>query len=281
MKSIAILGTGPAGLMAAYACSIAGRPFSLFGFPSESGAVEPSEISGAQFVHEPIPGLMDSNNPSMEITYVKHGTEEGYAEKVYSSDPNVPFVSFSNVVDGEVQPAWDLRGYYRELWEGIAGEGSSVNAEIIDAMTLYEWTETGQFDFIVSTIPRPAVCLANLGIGTSPHPFLSQTVFVHSGEYANISENTIVYNGDKEPSWYRASNILGEESTEWASERSVHPSFGSKVRKIGKPILHGCDCWSEDENVLFAGRYGKWQKGILVHDGFTTCASALMDRGYL
>lgn len=284
MKGIAILGTGPAGLMAAHACSLSGRPFSLFSVPGEDGIVRPSRIGGAQFIHKAVPLLVDEDNPDFEVTYRLLGTEEGYAEKVYQSNPWVPFVSYSNVSDGEVQSAWNLRRIYNAMWEAIAGNGDSVNAEAIDSKTMLHWMEKNMWDFVVSTIPRYHLCLSHAGLNPSPHNFMSQDVWLLNGDHANVGDNTIVYNGDDSPSWYRASNLQGTSSVEWAAPEAIPPlpeQDKKAILNIKKPIVHGCNCWEHEPRLQFAGRFGKWQKGVLVHDGFTTTAQALMDRGWL
>jgi hypothetical protein len=243
--------------------------------------VHPSKIGGAQFIHAPVPLLVDPDLPDFHVTYRKMGTAEGYAEKVYSSNPHVPFVSFGNVEDGEVQPAWNLMRLYDAMWSQIAGNGRSVNVERITAQMIDGWIQDEIWDFIVSTIPRPAVCLSHAGINPSPHGFLSQEVFLLNTDHAGVPPNTIIYNGAREPSWYRASNLDGNPSVEWASEKVLPPWGKDKLIRVSKPIVHGCDCWSRNPGIHFAGRFGKWQKGILVHDGFTTTAQVLMDRGYL
>ena len=280
MNPIAILGTGPAGLMAAHACSLSGRPFSLFSAPGKDGTVKPSRIGGAQFIHKPVPALVNEDLPDFHVTYDLRGTEAGYREKVYGDAP-VPFVSYSGVHDGEVQPAWNLRKIYDSMWEAIAGEGNSVNAVKITGSMLKEWLDQDMWDFVVSTVPRHALCLGHEGLTPSPHGFLSQDVFLANVNHADVPENTIIYNGAKEPSWYRASNLGGVHSAEWSNIAQVPSWQRSSIIKVSKPIAHSCDCWADEPRVVFAGRFGKWQKGILVHDGFVTAAQALMDRSYL
>lgn len=284
MKSIAILGTGPAGLMAAHACAIAGRPFSLFSAPGKDGNVHASRIGGAQFIHKAVPMLVDEQSPDFEVTYRVMGDEQGYRRKVYGDNPLVPFVSFANVKNGETQPAWNLRTIYDTMWNTMAGIGSSVNIETVTAEMMLKWMENDLWDFVISTIPRHALCLSHAGINPNPHAFMSQDVWILNHGYSEIESNTIIYNGQREPSWYRASNLQGFQSAEWASGTTL-PPLGEKERRslitVSKPIVHGCECWKDEPRIRFAGRFGKWQKGVLVHDGFTTCAQALMDRGYL
>jgi hypothetical protein len=89
-----------------------------------------------------------------------------------------------------------------------------------------------------------------------------------------IAHNTACYNGDPDgASWYRSSNISGVRSTEWG-EPGVPPFFKSQVFPIKKPLDHTCDCW-KDKPIIFAGRYGKWKKGVLIQDGFLMAGAAI------
>jgi hypothetical protein len=272
VKSIAILGTGPAGLMAAQAVALHGRPFSIFGLPDPSGHVRKSQIGGAQFLHRGVPTVCDPDQPDMMVRYTKRGTSQGYRAKVYG-DGDVPFVSFDNVGDGETQPAWSLHDVYERMWNGICGaDGHSVNALRITPNILEEWVAKGLWDLVVCTIPRPAMCLAYNGAEgqTSAHPFWSQTIKV-CGEDMGANMNEIIYNGDPDQSWYRTSNMGGKVSTEWGE---VAPPKYLTTYPIVKPIRHGCSCW-DDSKVLFAGRYGEWRKGVLVHDAFVDTFKAM------
>lgn len=272
--TVAILGTGPAGMMAAQACVVTGTPFHLFSAPDGSGHVQPSQISGAQFMHVAVPTVSEEDEPDFTITYRTRGTEGGYMDKVYRDAPDVPFVSYGNVTDGERQPAWNLDRIYERQWQGIAGGGSSVNALKVDARTLDEWVTKELFDLVVSTIPRPALCRVHAGMDDRAlHAFTSQEVGIVDDEDMGVAMNEIVYNGDPDVSWYRSSNIAGHRSTEW-SVSMVPPYFKSRARVLKKPVMTTCDCWS-DAPVVFAGRYGKWRKGVLVQDGFIETFQAM------
>lgn len=275
---IAILGTGPAGLMAAHACAILGQPFALFSLPDKHGHVSRSRIGGAQFLHCEIPSLT-AEEPDFVLTYRTNGTPEGYHQKVYGGDPKVPFVSMSNVTDGERVPAWNLRTLYNLMWDGICGEdGHSVNAQKVDAATLKQWLEDDEWPLIISTVPRSSLCLTHAGlVDRMPHSFMSQTIHIVMDEDMGIPYNTIEYDGSNERSWYRSSNINGIRSTEWG-ENALPRYHQSKAVTVRKPISHTCDCWKDDDRVVFAGRYGRWQKGILVQDGFITAFKAIEER---
>lgn len=275
MKSIAIIGTGPAGLMAAQAVALHGHPFSLFSAPTPTG-VQKSVIGGAQFLHRAVPTISDEDAPDMMIRYRKRGTSEGYKKKVYGAG-EVPFVSFDNVQDGEEVPAWHLHSVYDQMWDGICGpRGHSVNALRVTPETLTEWLEKQLWELIICTLPRPSVCRTHAGQAgpdQRAHGFWSQTIHV-CDEPMGAGFNEVLYNGDPEQSWYRSSNIGGNESTEWGERYPNY--FKSRIRPIQKPISHDCTCW-DGEPILFAGRYGEWRKGVLVHDAFVSTWKALED----
>jgi hypothetical protein len=273
MKSIAILGTGPAGLMAAQAVALKGRPFAIFGMPDMQGRIQRSVISGAQFIHTPVPTVNDTE-PDFELTYRKLGTSAGYQHKVYGGD-DVPFVSFDRVVDGETIPAWSLRKTYDRMFDGICGaDGHSVNPMNITPLVIREWLALGTWDLIISTIPRHAICLPYNGYGDRPHAFHSQSIVVNN-DSMNAKDNTIVYNGDEEFSWYRSSRIDGVGSTEWGGQvQDQIRKMYKDLAVIKKPIRHECDCWL-NAPIVFAGRYGEWRKGVLTHEAFITAFRAM------
>lgn len=275
MKPVAILGTGPAGLMAAHACALKGMPFSVFSLPDKHGHVHASRIGGAQFLHTAIPTLTE-DEPDFVLTYRLNGDPDGYHRKVYGGNPQVPFVSMSGLEDGERQAAWNLRKIYDKMWTGICGkDGHSVTPMKVDAAALREWLEKDLWSIVLSTVPRPSLCLTHAGlVDRTPHGFLSQTIHILNDTDYNIPFNEIHYDGSPERSWYRASNINGIMSTEW-SEDALPRYAKSEAVSVRKPISHTCDCWTDDPRVVFAGRFGKWQKGVLVQDGFVQMWQAL------
>jgi hypothetical protein len=261
--------------MAAHACALKGVPFSIFSMPNGDGNVSPSKIGGAQFLHTAIPTLTE-DDPDFVLTYRLSGDPAGYHQKVYGGNPNVPFVSMSGVHDGERQAAWNLRRIYDQMWNGICGaDGHSVNAAKIDAQLMLDWMRDDLWACVVSTIPRMSLCLTHAGlVDRSPHSFTSQTIHIVQGEDMGIPYNEIHYDGTKERSWYRSSNINGVVGTEWA-EDMLPPYSKSKAVSVRKPIAHSCDCWNDEPRLVFAGRYGQWKKGVLVQDGFVQTWQAL------
>lgn len=250
LKTVAILGCGPAGLLAAHAVGLTGQPMSIHSVPTKS------VIGGAQFLHEPIPLLHDASQPSRVLTYRTQGTALGYREKVYGlSDPETmpDTVSMEGVHDGQEVPAWDLVETYDYLWDAF---GQSLNEAHINEF----WLEAhaNEFRLIISTIPKRFLCMDR-----ARHRFTQQTVYVDPTPPTHLEPDSIVYNGEKSPSWYRASRIGDHGGTEW-SDRTPAPPGVERIA-FQKPLRNTCDCWP---NVVHVGRYGAWRKGVLLTDAF-------------
>lgn len=265
MKPVAVLGTGPAGLMAALGVAMSGKPVSLFGKADSEGNMAKSRIGGAQFLHDPLPIVCNEEEPDGILHYIAMGTPEGYRQKVYGSDPTIPFVSMEHVHSGKAQPAWSLINTYDLLWEHLsAAHGNVVD---ITAQWLDDVIEKQHFDQIISTIPVPALCWATNGAPLAvAHNFVSQEILIGMESIVDGLENEVYYNGDPNYSWYRCSNIFGVGSTEWSGYTELGIPMSDLVR-VRKPIRTTCDCFTK--HVMRTGRYGAWTKGILTHQAFT------------
>lgn len=277
MKKVAILGAGPAGLMAAYAASLCPGTFvSIFTQGDDSGPTR-SKLGGAQFLHVPLPGDLVSQEPDGVITYRLAGEHMGYQTKVYGAEP-VPFVSMERVRDGQEVPAWSLSGIYDRLWEYlITGSEHRVNVVDINAAWLIDLCESGTYDHIICTLPRTAVCLGHAGLIERSHTFVSQTIRIRnecafSESLMPDGTNTIWYDGTRNVSWYRTSMIFGVGSTEWGEGAPEKLPYDRVVKAV-KPLRTDCNCFND--HVIFAGRYGRWAKGVLTHDGFIKAWEAI------
>jgi hypothetical protein len=261
---VAILGCGPAGLLAAHAASLCGHSAVIF------SKKQKSPMEGAQYMHVEIPDI--HLPPPGVIQYMLVGSIEAYRQKVYGSgDPD--FVVSPEQYLGS-HKCWDLRMTYAHLWERWGRR--VVNMRITqDSLAKL----TNSYEMVISTIPANVLC-----IDPSMHRFDYIPVWIdntwsgptpaEAQELWGIGDNLVICNGH-EPSddvektgWYRTSHIYGHMNTEWAQEkyvphgRSVAPAHVWRVRK---PISTDCDCWP---TIIRVGRYGLWQKGVLTHDAF-------------
>lgn len=258
---VVVLGAGPAGLLAAHAVALAGGQPVIYSAPGPDGEAARSEISGATFLHEPIPDLT-SAAPDGAIHFVKVGTREGYAYKVYGS--RFAPCSWDKFDEGQ-RPAWALQPVYEDLWERYSG---NIVPMKLDGETLDEIIEN--FPSIVSTIPAHVLC-ERTEDGKKLHSFSSRPIWItnhvssatHVIKETRKADNVIVYDGVPGAigGRYRASVIFGHESTEFAEE--------TPAAVIGMKILRPteCDCRSE---IVRAGRWGSWTPGVLVHHAFKT-----------
>lgn len=111
-REVAIIGCGPAGLLAAHAAVLCDYAPTVL-----AARVEPSPTAPAVFIHRPIPDLC-SAEPDAVVRFVKRGTSHGYAQKVYG-DPEHP-TSWEKF-GAEAMPAWALAPVYGELWHLYSG----------------------------------------------------------------------------------------------------------------------------------------------------------------
>lgn len=254
-ERVAVLGCGPAGLMAVHAAAISGVP--IIHVYSKK---RKSEMFGAQYLHAPIPGATTS--APVEVTYSLQGTAEQYREKVYGDSwgGDVSPEEFT-----EPHDAWDIRTTYDELWDMY---GSYV---IPEDLNNYKASVIAQsYDLTISTVPAPALCMMR-----KVHTFHSRRIWALgdapergvSVPYA-CDKNKVICNGEPSPSWYRLSNLFGYKTVEWSL--SAKPPIEG-VAEAHKPLYNNCDCLPR---IMRVGRFGKWTKGVLTHHAF----QEVMDR---
>jgi hypothetical protein len=268
MKAVAILGAGPAGLLAAHAAAICGQPVAILSYGKKS------VLGGAQFLHEPIPELTD-DEPDVTITYKRSGTAENYQRKAYGMGPQPSFVSFDGVKNGMTQPGWNLRKMYDRLWDLYGGQ---ITETEVSATTLPGILSDSLFSLVISTIPLRSLCRSDERHVAGGHRFTRQSIKILNGACVSGSDdNTIWYDGSRDRSFYRASRLFGVASTEWGLSMadSAPPGVTAGSVTVHKPLENTCDCWPD---LIKVGRFGRWQKGVLAHDGFRTTVVAMADK---
>ena len=247
-KRIAVLGCGPAGLLAAHACQLSGNLVDIY------SVYRPSPIGGAQFLHREIPGITDPS-PDGKVYFVHVGSDVGYAIKVYGN-AGAP-TSWKEYHDGE-HDVWNMRRAYARLWADYEKLiiDAPLDADRVDALVR-------SYDMVFSTIPLKAICRR-----PQEHTFDDQPVWI-SNEDRYTDDNQIVYNGlDPEVApWYRASKIFGVPGVEYPA-----PPVGIDAVRVSKPLRNDCTCHPE---VTLLGRYGKWQKGELIHHAYEGALKAI------
>lgn len=243
MSKIAILGCGPSGLLAAHAAIRNNHNPIIY-----SKKVR-SEFGGAQYLHEPIAGITE-HDPDMMIRFIKIGSKEGYARKVYgSSGVDVSWTKF----DEAVVPAWSMRTAYDMLWNRYSD--LIVDREIAPE-DVYDVQK--EHDLTINTIPLRSICLDPI-----EHSFSSQAVIL-TPDAKIEARDVIVYNGQDTEPWYRTSNIGGTQWTEYSANSRSYPIVGERHYGM-KPVDNDCHCHI---GVLRIGRFGAWRRGILAHNAY-------------
>ncbi|UOW92954.1 oxidoreductase [Mycobacterium phage Leopard] len=250
MKSVAILGCGPSGLMAAHAGMLSGWNVAIY-----SRKVK-SELHGAQYLHQPIPGL-PCGSPKL-VRYFLRGTPEDYRRKVYG-----------DTWDGTVSPedfeenhdAWDLRLAYEHLWETWEYDIRPIDIK---------WSADGglpkhlsKYDMVISTVPRTVW-------DSDPNHFESTLIWAKGDRVGRIGQedNTIECNAEPNVAWYRSAKIFGHSTFEWPwrahyQGQDVPPMAGAV--KVRKPLRYTGE---DHTGFIHLGRYGAWEKGVLTSDTF-------------
>lgn len=250
---VAILGCGPAGLIAAHVASMAGAETTIY------SKFRKSHLHGAQYMGAPIPGI-EMGEP-VTLRYTLLGSMDDYRRKVYGSDyrGTVSPEDFEGDHD-----AWDIRAMYDTLWDVYSD--LIVDTEINPAWMIGKLPL--DYDRVYSSIPKPALCFRK-------HQFTQQKIWV-MGDADGIqtvphesAENTIVCHGEDNVPYYRIAHVFGHRTVEWPLTARAHP----QAVVAAKPIANDCDCWTDVINI---GRYGEWKKGVLVHDAYERVLESIL-----
>ena len=235
--TVAIIGCGPAGLLAAYASERRGWEPVVF-----SASVRPSPDAKATFLHSSIPGLT-SDRPDAHMKLAKVGTAGGYARKAYGDDRRS--TSWERFQQGTIR-AWDLAPVYAELWRRYRGRVNLMIAGPGDARDLVD-----SYDLVINAASAPALCAKG-------HEFPRREIWVKDGAPAGVGINTMIYNGSRHYDWYRSSDVFGRRATEYGEEVEG-ADRGIKVKRTS------CNCHPKIKRV---GRWGRWMPGVLLDQAF-------------
>ena len=252
MKTL-IFGAGPAGLAAAHAASCMGSDVMII-----SKGARKSKMNGAQYLHRPIP--MASRDGGFQIDYVLVGTSDKYREKV--GYPSSTLVSVEHLVGKK--HAWDIRSAYDWLWDTY---GEYVQPDELNPGKAWYYLDSLKPDVAISTIPAKMLC------EKAYHSFAHINVWSSDTAITSIADNTVICDGTIDKAWYRCSMIGGQCNTEWPGNRRP-PLSSDHLWSVTKPIKTTCDCLPEVHRM---GRYGRWEKGVLVDDAFYRTAELIAE----
>jgi hypothetical protein len=258
---VAILGCGPAGLLAAQAVSNAGHQPEIFSKPIKS------QISGAQYLAKSIHNVTEPKD-KFTIFFRKDGDGDTYTRRLYEGRDVPVMSSWHSYEDGRGYDAWSMTAIYDQLWNLY---GPMVHPIELD----HEGMEIllHEYELVISTIPKHFVVRALIDEYRDPESkfpegwFEKREVYIQTKNLPNtlqsLDDNTIWYNGTGfYGSMYRASRINGILSAEY-----THPQDG--CFPIIKPIRYGGIRLGDlYPNLYCVGRYGAWSKMQLVHHAY-------------
>jgi len=245
--TVAILGAGMSGWMAALALERVNKPFVIYAREVPDGP------SGSCYLHDacglPIPQL------PITVHFVGHGKETpelAYARKMQTS----PW---------EVRKAWNtwvkpvIHGY---CWDHALSLLTARYRDRVKPVTITCHDLQGLLDTheaVVSTIPLPVLFPATRDLCRKTTRYFSSRTPDLSGEYGvSAAGNIIVFNCCPEEPWYRYHNIDGHVSLELLkSESDATPFMKLETNVTFKP---------EDGRILLAGRLAEWNKDRLAHE---------------
>lgn len=273
---VAILGCGPAGLLAAHACALDGVQFDIFSKKRKS------QLYGSQYLHEPIPEISRYED-HVNVRYVTVGTPEEYRRKVHGK-----------WWDGHIAPedfepdhlAWNIRHAYDNLWQRY---GRLVhNYEVPTGQELEEYQASAysvvnyhlglsDYDLVINTMPRDIwrvpgeefIYSEGWALGDAPE----------EGKFIpyDCEDNTIFCDGSSETSYTRLSKVFGYATVEWPHHATRPPLPG--VAKVIKPLHYRANAQAPNPTAdwLHVGRYGKFEKGVVVTDAFNDVVKKLVE----
>lgn len=240
-RDVAIIGCGPAGLLVAHAVVLADYNPVIYSIKAE-----PSPAPAAVFLHRAIPDV-SSREPDEMIDLIKLGDSVRYSRKVYGEARPTSWGKFAS----GFHPAWALGPTYDALWRLYGGTIREVPVGIAALENLSD-----SYPLVINTAPARQFCVSPL------HSFPGCRIWIRDGAPAQVQPGSMVYNGRSDP-WYRASDLFGVRSTEYARE-PYH--FTHDHRREGLKVLDtDCDC---HPTVVRAGRWGEWRSGVLLHHAF-------------
>lgn len=244
---VAVLGCGPAGLLAAHAIVLSGHE------PVVLSRKERSVIPGSVYLHESVPEVT-SAYPENFVQYIRLGTAEGYARKVYGDGArNTGWENYF-----QTYPSWNAVACYEKLWEMYENRISDV---LIDQETLN--VITGNYPIIISTLPAPGMCSDPERHSFNGVPYYIRTLPLPP---MDAHRDVVVYNGLANDPWYRWSVLSGVCSIESTIDIWEERIVGTKATTTD------CDCWPQ---IVRAGRWAEWRHGVLLNDAYKTALSVM------
>jgi hypothetical protein len=249
---VVILGGGPSGAMAAWACIQYGHDPVVYD-------ENPEKISIGQ--NHGVFALWDncdlflSQSQRVQIGLVgakglpKATVEEIYRDKVYGGDVVPDSVSISKYAGSKYKVSYNHAEAYQQIID-IISPGRILQykyQEPRDLIPLFHG-----YELVISTIPAPVMWPDMV--------WPSKDAYIYHSE-APKEDAFMIYNVNSSIPWYRCSAIFSHFTMEYPSLPDSEKKY-VKVRKIidpPQPVIETDNFWS-------VGRFGGWNKDMLTED---------------
>lgn len=261
MKRVVILGSGPVGYVAGWAAIQRGWDIEYY----SSNINKPTdESAGVLLLHSAlgIPALL-SEARRLNVSAIGApmvGIEEAYSLKVYGEPRHDVSLKDYLSYTQPVYPVGKAIDFIKDIFETHGVDFNKTEPLTAEQVRQIEMRNQGRFDAMISTIPFTTFSPVMDAHSRSAWVFRS---------VAPEDETYMLYNAHPSSIWYRCSAAFGKFTMEAAKEPLLNDGRFKRVMKVVTPpdinIFHEMARWSFDLPVLFAGRFGAWDKRALLH----------------
>lgn len=244
---VAVLGSGPSGLLAAWAVLQCGGCPTIY-----TKNTNPPLNAGVFYLHD----ACDLPLPRTEVSIRLVGVDgisrdkavERYRSKIYGKNSGVLFVSLPD--RDSLETVYDGRFAINLLFDILQ---PYIQEATITQHNISDLKE----ELVVNTIP--------LSILFPDLPFKSVSAWVNNFPAAQNSPDYVLYNANPYCSWYRMSCLFGTRCVECGV-----PKIGANTISKVVPSPEALEIAKErlPKNILLTGRYGAWDKNKLAHDAY-------------
>jgi len=253
---IYILGAGPSGLFAALACINARKEYRIL-----SNTASLPQIGGCQYLHDKCDINTWQEHDLLEMVYpIYMSIEEAsiqYSEKQYGR-------AYSNSIQrigkrSKKTVVYDLHEALSSIWDFTETKTEIVGFGCLEDIA--EVSRDSSVELVISTIP----------LNQFVKGCLYSTIVVNEEE-AISDQNFVVYNAVRSDPIVRWGNIFGRSFTETFIPVSHRHLFDPS--KLVKKVKFRHELPSITK-VMFAGRYGAWDKNARVDTVYRDVRKAL------
>lgn len=242
MENIAIIGSGISGLMVAWACEQ-----SSVGYAVYTDKVVKPKVAGFMYLHDACGMPLQQYELTQRI--VPEGVDISDAAKFYSMriyGTEMIGNSLPSIAENPVVKIWNMTEAVDHIWEHI--EGKVKRKTFRDLDHILDFSE--DYDLVFSTVPLDKMD-KRCGV------YFYNECYVETKLESKCTRNWVEYNGgDEHLRPHRWGCLFGHSFSE----------SNSKPGKIMKKVAFGKNYPDVPENVILCGRYGAWDKTILVDD---------------